>query len=87
MPNGRYAADLILGDTGAFWHDQMGVFLEGSLVDTVSTAIGQIVSRHQEVQVTDGQLTLRLRDQGGTDPYVCIQAMDIALLQLLAEGM
>ena len=87
LPNGRYAVDLILGDTGAFSHDQMGVFFEGSLVDTVSTAIGQTVNRHHEVQVTDGQLTLRLRDQGGTDPNVCIQALDLALLQLLAEGM
>jgi hypothetical protein len=58
-------------------HDQMGVFLEGTQVDTVSTAAGQPVARTYRVAVSDGQLNLRLFDMGGSGPWVMISALDV----------
>ena len=80
LPNGLYQVNVTLGDSGAFVHDSMGVFLENAQVDTVSTASTQVVTRSYSVNVTDGQLTLRLQDLGGADPNVAIEALAIANL-------
>jgi subtilisin family serine protease/fibronectin type 3 domain-containing protein len=74
--NGQYDVIVTLGDTGLA-HDQMGVFLEGAQVDTVTTTVGQTVTRTYRVAVGDGQLQLRLDDLGGSDPWVMINALDI----------
>ena len=76
-PNGTYQVTLMLGDIGPYLHDDMGIFLQGVQVDNVSTAAGQVVSRIYTVTVTNGQLVLGLKDLGGVDPNVCIEAMDI----------
>jgi hypothetical protein len=81
LPNGTYNVTLTMGDTGPYWHDQMGVYLEGNLADTVSTSLGQAVTNTYSVTVKDGQLTLRLRDLGGTDPNVVINALTITSTQ------
>jgi hypothetical protein len=60
-------------------HDQMAVFLEGVQVDTVTTARGQFSVKTYAVSVGDGQLTLQLKDLGGTDIYVMINALDLAV--------
>ncbi|MHC4717410.1 MAG: BACON domain-containing protein, partial [Planctomycetota bacterium] len=75
---GTYQVTLWLGDLGVYAHDLMGVFLEGVQVDTVSAAAGEVVSRSYTVTVVDGQLTLRLVDQGGTDPNIVIAGMAVA---------
>src|SRR5262249_8588993 len=62
IANGPHPVTITLGDVGPYQHDQMGVYLEGAQVDSVSTAAGQTVTRTYTVSVTDGQLTLRLRD-------------------------
>jgi fibronectin type 3 domain-containing protein len=80
VPIGTYQVQLTMGDAGAFGHDQMGVFLEGVLLDTLSTAPRQVVTRSFEVNVTDGQLTLMLDDLGGTDRNVVINGLELALL-------
>ncbi|MHC4406506.1 MAG: sialidase family protein, partial [Planctomycetota bacterium] len=78
VPNGTYDVTVTAGDLGRWWHDQMGFYLEGVLVDTLSTDPGQVLPpQTYEVSVNDGQLTLLLRDLGGTDPNVCIEALDI----------
>ena len=77
VPSGLYTAELTLGDRGSYAHDRMGVFLEGRQVDTVSTAAGQIVTRSYEVEVRDGQLTLQLRDLGGSDANITIEALRV----------
>ena len=82
LPNGRYQVDAIFGDRGNFFHDNMGIFLEGAQVDSVSTGNAQVANRSYAVDVVDGQLNLRLQDLGGADPNVTIEALDIALLQL-----
>lgn len=81
IPRGRYGIDVLLGDAGSYAHDLMGVFLEGAQVASVSTAGRQVVNRHFDVEVTDGQLTLRLQDLGGGDANVVIEG-----LRILAAG-
>jgi fibronectin type 3 domain-containing protein len=85
LPAGIYDVILTLGDTGAA-HDQMGVFLEGVLADSVTTAGGQTVTNTYRVTVTDGQLTLLLDDLGGSDPYVMINAMGIVAVGSESNG-
>ncbi len=72
----RYDVTVTLGDAAAR-HDLMGVYLEGALVDTVTTAAGAFATATYQVLVKDGTLDLRLADQGGTDPNVAIVALEI----------
>jgi len=76
LANGDYDVIVTLGDTGLA-HDQMGVFLEGVQVDSVTTGLGETVANTYRVSVGDGQLTLRLADLGGSDGWVMINALDI----------
>ncbi len=78
LPNGNYDVTVTLGDAMQA-HDLMGVYLEGMQVDTVSTAGGQFYTKTYSVGVGDGQLTLLLKDLGGKDAYVMINALDVAL--------
>ena len=75
---GDYDVTLVMGDGLSYvTRDQMGVFLEGELVDTVTTSDGNYAVNTYRVTVADGQLTLTLDDLGGSDPLVMINAMDI----------
>jgi len=76
VPNGRYRVDVTLGDQTTA-HDQMGVYLEGALAESVTTAAGELRTISAEVPVTDWQLTVRLDDLGGGDPNVVIAALRI----------
>ena len=76
-PSGTYDVTLVLGDTGNFSHDQMGVFLEGAQVGTVSTAGGEVTTVTYSTQVSDGQLTLRIADLGGSDVNVVINGLEV----------
>ena len=83
VPNGTYDVTVRLGDKSQSVHDRMGVYLESVKVDEVTTLSGQVVARvYEDIAVIDGQLTLKLEDLGGSDPNVCIEALDIALLEL-----
>ena len=73
---GRYQVTVTLGDASAA-HDQMGIYLEGEQVDTISTLAGQFTTRTYTVSVTDGQLTVGLRDLGGTDVNAVINALEV----------
>ena len=55
----------------------MGVFLEGTRVDKVSTTAYQVVPRSYTLLVTDKQLTVRLQDLGGADRWAEIQALTV----------
>ena len=79
VANGEYDVVVTLGDS-ALAHDQMGVFLEGVQVDTVTTASGQFAVNTYRTTVTDGQLSLLLDDLGGSDKWVMINALDVILL-------
>ncbi len=76
VPNGTYNVTVTTGDL-VYARDQMGIFLEGVQVDTVTSAAGQIVVRTYTVTVTDGQLNLQMKDLGGSDPYTEIEGLDV----------
>ena len=57
VPNGTYSVSVTLGDAWVA-HDQMGVYLEGALVDIVTLAANQFATRTYSVSVRDGQLSL-----------------------------
>ena len=78
LPNGRYEVVLSMGDAGAL-HDQMGIFLEGVQVDTVTTVAGQYAIRTYAVDVNDRQLTLKLLDQGGSNANVVVNALEVVV--------
>lgn len=76
VPNGIYDVTATFGDaTGA--HEQMGISLEGALVDTVSTAVKEFVVRTYRVTVADSQLTVLLDDLGGADANVVVNALEV----------
>jgi fibronectin type 3 domain-containing protein len=74
--NGTYDVKIIMADS-RYAHDEMGVFLEGQQVDSVTTTRSASAYRTYRVNVTDGQLTLLLRDLGGTDPNVVINSLQL----------
>ena len=76
VPDGDYFLKLRIGDS-SFARDQIDIFAEGDLIwGSVSTLAGQFVHRVRPVTVSDGRLTLRLRDSGG-DPYFVINSLEI----------
>ncbi len=76
LPNGTYTVLIVMGDAIAA-HDQMGVYLEGVLVDTVSTNAGQFSAKSYQATVNDGQLTVLLHDLGGSDANVVINGLEV----------
>lgn len=76
LENGSYRVTLTFHDP-VWYHDRMGVYLEGELRDDITINPGELVERTYLVSVFDGQLTLTLRDLGGIDPHVVINAMTI----------
>src|SRR5262249_10326773 len=79
LPNGTYSVTVTMGDAATF-HDKMGLSLEGILVDTITSKTGQFVTATYTVAVTDGQLTVGLKDLGGTDPYAVLNALTVTPL-------
>ncbi|MEJ7637379.1 MAG: hypothetical protein WKF75_05140 [Singulisphaera sp.] len=77
LVDGIYWVTLTTGDMENFAHDAQQVYLEGALRDTVSTVAGQVLTRPYRVEVTGGQLTLRLKDGTGSDWYATILALEI----------
>jgi hypothetical protein len=73
---GRYQVDLCLGDATTR-HEQMAVSLEGTLAGTYTVSAGDLACPQFFVSVTDGQLTLRIADQGGSDPNAVINVLEI----------
>ena len=78
VPAGTYDVTVTMGDTAGFGHDLMGVSLEGTLVDTVSTAPFEVRTSTYSTTVSDGQLTLDIQDLGGSDVYVVINSLELA---------
>jgi len=73
---GDYEVTITLGDGLGYVRDQMGIFLEGEQVDSVTTDGVNFAVRTYTVHVADGQLTLLLDDLGG-DPWVMINGLEI----------
>jgi hypothetical protein len=77
VPDGSHDVTLTVGDYHVA-HDQVGIYLEGALVDTVSTAAHEHVTQTYRVTVADGQLTVRLLDLGGADANFAINGLEVA---------
>jgi fibronectin type 3 domain-containing protein len=72
---GIWDVTLTMGDATAR-HDQMGVFLQGAQVDSVTRAAGQFATLRYRVKVADGDLALRLADLGGSDANTVVNAVE-----------
>ena len=77
VPNGAYDIAVYTGDASGA-HEQMGIFLEGAQVDSITMAAKELLTRVYRTAVSDGQLTLLLDDLGGADPNVVIDALEVA---------
>ena len=86
VPNGTYSVTVSLGDLGSTARDQMAVYLEGTQVDTVTTAARSVATETYQVTVADGQLTLRLQDQGGKNKTAAIAAFTLAMIDAPAPA-
>lgn len=62
LPNGLHAVTLTAGDAATL-HNEF-VFLEGQQVDAFTTHNNEFLTRTYLVNVTDGRLELRLKEQG-----------------------
>jgi fibronectin type 3 domain-containing protein/uncharacterized protein YkwD len=76
LVNGTYTVTLQLGDT-VYAHQGMGISFQGTQVDNVSNAAGQVLSKTYVVNVTNGQLDLGLQALGGLNTAAVIEGMDI----------
>ena len=78
LPAAVYDVTLSLGDTGPYVHDDVGVFLQGGQVDTVTTQAGQVITKtYKDITINQGQLILHLVDLGGSDPNAVIESLQI----------
>ena len=77
--NGTYDVTVSMGDSVHYAHEQTELYLEGALVDRPSPAGYQVLTRTYTTTVSDGKLTVRLKDAGGPDAYATILALEFAL--------
>ena len=66
--------------------ENMGVYLEGVQVDTVTTQPGEYVTVTYQVTVSDGQLNLAFEDLGGEGQFVIINSIEVNSAELLDHG-
>ncbi|MFV2067828.1 MAG: CotH kinase family protein, partial [Pirellulales bacterium] len=76
LPNGTYDVALSLGDLKKA-RDAMAIFLEETRVDTVNTEPGTFARETYRVDVSDGQLTVRLVDEGGATGRMAINGLQV----------
>src|SRR5205807_4847931 len=70
LPNGSYTVTVTMG-SGGFAKNAMGVFLQGTQVDSVSTSgPGVFAVKTYTVTISTGQLDLGLRNLGGDDAVI-----------------
>lgn len=79
--DGTYLVTLVMGDGVGFVRDQMGIFLEGQHVASVTASGGDYAVSAFHVTVSDGQLNVMFQDMGGVDPLVMINALDVELVE------
>jgi hypothetical protein len=77
VPNGTHQVSLGIGDHD-FTYDDVAIFLEGVRVDTFTVVNGQFITPTYTVTVTDGQLTVLLRDLGGGNSLVAINSLTVS---------
>jgi PKD repeat protein len=79
LANGTYLVQPLLGDATAI-HDNVNLYLNGTLAGSnLMTRVGQFIQPAYKVQVSTGQLSLRLVDTGGVTPTWALDALVIRL--------
>jgi hypothetical protein len=86
LPNGVYGVTVRLGDLGNVTHDSVAFDLEGTRRMGGNTAPRQLSDHKHRVEVRDGQLTLRLYDEGGRDRSIAIASLTITYVGSLSEA-
>jgi hypothetical protein len=76
VPTGVYNVTPTLGDA-LYAHDLQGIYLQGTQVDTITTAKDQFISKTYTITVTNGQILFTFKDLGGVDLYAALDALDI----------
>ncbi|MFV2068043.1 MAG: lamin tail domain-containing protein, partial [Pirellulales bacterium] len=67
LPSGQVEVRVALGDAGRP-RDDVAIYVQGDLVDTVTTEAGEFVAKTYQVEIGEssgGQLAVRLQDLGG----------------------
>ncbi len=75
VPNGVYDVTAYLGDMAAR-RDRMVINVKGTNSSSINTT-NSVTTWTRRVKVRDGQLTVRLRDTGGSDRYASISGLSI----------
>jgi hypothetical protein len=77
LENGDYQITVIIGDQN-FMHDMIDVYAEGNLeINNLISAAGSFQQETFWAAVIDGQLNIRIQDDGGTDPNWVINSLSI----------
>jgi len=77
LANGDYTVTVVIGDQ-YFMHDNIDVYAQGALaVNDLTAQVGTLQEVSFGVTVIDGQLSLVIRDDGGTDPNWVLNALTI----------
>jgi len=76
VPNGNYRLTVLVGDPTQA-RDQMQLSLDGTVIDTLSTAAGEVLTRSYQISVTTGHFALNLKDLGGSDPSAVLNALRV----------
>lgn len=77
LPNGAYQVNLKLGDASRL-RDNIDIYLNGNKVaSSITTQAGKFIQPTYGVQVTNGQLNLRLVDRGGRTSGWALDSIDI----------
>lgn len=78
VPNGTYNIKVYLGDA-LYARDNVDVYGEGALkLDNVMTAAGEMAARDFTVTVSDGQLTIEFRDDGGSGDWWSVNGLEVS---------
>ena len=76
LPNGTYDVTVTIGDVVGV-SDNLSVSLEGEEAGQISAAAGEHTSGNYRVEVSDGQLTIDLKDLGGDSRYFYLNAIHV----------
>jgi hypothetical protein len=78
VPNGTYKVTVTVGDAEQL-HDNMSLWVNGTpLASGLTTAVGQFSQSSANVQVTNGQVAVRIAGSGPINSSFAIDALDIA---------
>jgi fibronectin type 3 domain-containing protein len=77
LANGEYTVTVVVGDQ-SFMHDNVDIYAEGVLVvNDLTASAGSFQQVNFVVTVTDGQLSLRILDDGGSDPNWVLTGLEM----------